>query len=108
MAIPGPSKETSEVEVVVGHSVLTKDHDYTAKAVGSDHDYTRALNTDMKPHDIHAIHTITAMDIIKQHLCETSGSTEIVGEIVDIVANNKILSNRVQARFLEQINNVCA
>ena len=93
MAIPGPSKETSEVEVVVGHSVLTKDHDYTAKAVGSDHDYTRALNTDMKPHDIHAIPTITAMDIIKQHLCETSGSTEIVDEIVDIVANNKVCTN---------------
>jgi hypothetical protein len=47
----------------------------------------------MKPHDIHAIPTITAMDIIKQHLCETSGSTEIVDEIVDIVANNKVCTN---------------
>ncbi|KAH3866089.1 hypothetical protein DPMN_029141 [Dreissena polymorpha] len=93
MAIPGPSNETSEVEVVVGHSVLTKNHDYTATAVGSDHDYTRALNTDMKSHDIHAIHTITAMYIIKQHLCETSRSTEIVDEIVDIVANNKVCTN---------------
>ncbi|KAH3702812.1 hypothetical protein DPMN_077838 [Dreissena polymorpha] len=93
MAIPGPSKETSEVEVVVGNSVLIKDHDYTATAVGSDHDYTRASNTDMKPHYIHAIPTITAMDIIKRHLCETSGSTEIVDEIVDIVANNKVCTN---------------
>ncbi|XP_052218620.1 uncharacterized protein LOC127836178 isoform X2 [Dreissena polymorpha] len=105
------SPEVVEVPVSGGHAVLKSDHDCKDTAIGSDHDYTTVFsNTAIKPQDSHAILTNTAVDIIKQHLHDISGSTGncgIVDEIVDIVANNKTLSKRVQARFLEQINNVC-